>query len=443
MSHWRAWVAAGISGLLLLSGSSTAQALDLRQRSISTSRQFIVYCPDVRLRMAVAGFVETAKSTVLQALGLGDHWKMPIVVNLENPSTSNPGRPLCVTRLINTDEGCKVEIDVALRTEQFREVYFPQQIVRAILLEITYRDHPPGDGKAYSNPPAWLVEGLAEQFQARATASQPNAALFQQLIQTGRLPSARDFLASNVEVMDSTSRAIFAACSSSLLEMLIALPEGRQNLSRMTRDLNQFDGESANLLLSHFPQLGNTEATLEKWWTLGLAHNSASERYLGLTVPETEARLSSLMTVSIVTDEKTGAKTAFDLSDYPKFMKLRTAQPALFARSNELAGLLPQANPLLRPVVIEYGRIVADLARGKTHHADEALRDMRTYRTMIVERMDSISDYLNWFEATQMPEQSGAFDRYMKTATALENSAPPKRNDAITRYIDQVDREFQ
>ena len=442
MSQRRALATIWVVGLLILSGVSAAWGIDFTQRSVSRSRQFIVYCPDVRLRMAVTGFVETAKSAVLDAVGLRDHWKLPIIVNLERPATSNPGQPLCRTRLINTEEGCKVEIDIALRTEQFKEVYFPQQIVRAILLEIAYRDHPPADGAPYANPPAWLVEGLSERFQAQATSTRPDAALFKQLIDTGRLPTARDFLASNVDVMDSTSRTVYGACASSLMDMLLAMPNGSRNFGKMILDLPQFDGDSVNLLFKHFPELGTNDASLEKWWTLGIARNSASERYLGMTVPETDAQLSSLLTISIVTDEKSGEKTSFELPDYAKFIKLRTAQAALFKQSNALAALLPQAHPLLRPVVIEYQRIVAELARGKTHRTDESLREIGNYRAMIVERIDKIADYLNWFEATQMPERSGAFDSYMKAATALENSAPPKRDDAITRYIDQVEREF-
>ena len=422
---------------------SPSPAFGLNQRSVSNSRQFIVYCPDVRLRMAVTGFVETAKASALQTLGLRDHWKFPIVVNLMRPSTGNSGRPLCQTSLIHTDEGYKVEIDVALREEQFREVHFPQQIVQAVLLEVAYRDHPPADGDTYANPPAWLVEGISERFQSRATESQPNAALFKQLIETGRLPKIREFLSSNLEVMDSTSRMIYAACASSLVEMLVGLPNGPDNLARIVKDLGKADPDPTAALLKNFASLGGSETALEKWWTLGLARNSASERFLGLSLEETNAKLTALLSLSLVTDPKTGTKATFGLEDYSKFMKVPTARAALFGQSNALAGLVPQAHPLLRPVVLEYQRIVSELARGKTHRVDEALREIGNYRVMVVDRMDKIGDYLNWFEATQIPERSGAFDNYLKAASALENAPAPKRDDAISKYIDQVNREFQ
>ena len=89
------------------------------------------------------------------------------------------------------------------------------------------------------------------------------------------------------------------------------------------------------------------------------------------------------------------------------------------------AALLQQGHPLLRPVVLEYQGILDDLARGKTRHLDEALAEAENYRTIVVERIGAIEDYLNWFEATQIPSQSGDFDAYLKTAARLENAAAP------------------
>ncbi len=421
----------------------TGQALDLTQRSVSTSRQFIIYCPDVGLRMAVTSFVETTKADVLEILGTGDHWKLPIVVNMERPSANEPASgPLCRVQLLNTEGGAKVEIDLTLRQEQFKEIRFPQQVIRAILLELAYREHLPGEGEHYVEPPAWLVEGLAVQLQTHASGSLPNAALFKQLIETGRLPKISDFLTSNVSVMDSTSRAIYGACASSLIDMLTGLPDGRASLGLMVRKINQPDS-GASLLLKTFPALGGSEASLEKWWTLGLAHFSASDLYLTLDVPATDARLTPLLSLQIVTDAKKGTKETFQLGDYKAFLKYRTSRAALYTQASALAALEPKTHPLLRPVVLEYQRIASQLARGKTGGIDASLRAVGKYRAIIVERTDKISDYLNWFEATQMSEPSGDFDSYLKAANALENAPQPKRDDPLSRYIDQVEREFE
>jgi hypothetical protein len=167
-----------------------------------------------------------------------------------------------------------------------------------------------------------------------------------------------------------------------------------------------------------------------------------SQRYLGLSIKETEDHLSPLLTLQIVTDPKKGTKASFGIAEYSKFIKLPTARAVLLAHANALAALAAQSHPLLRPVVNEYQHLFIGLARGKTQKVDQSLSELQNYRVMIAERMDKIADYLNWFEATQMPELSGAFDNYIKAANALENSAPPKRDDAISRYVDQVAQEF-
>jgi hypothetical protein len=225
--------------------------------------------------------------------------------------------------------------------------------------------------------------------------------------------------------------------------MLVALPDGRNSLTRAVRNLRKAEGDPINLLLQNFPSLGKSEASLEKWWTLGLARFSASDRYHALSVAETDARLAPILNLEIVTDTKKGTKTPFTLEDYKKFVKLRMAKPALQSQAAALAALLPKAHPLLRPVLTEYQRIATSLAQGKTRNIEEALGSIGNYRMMIVERTDKITDYMNWFEATQMAERSGAFDSYLKTAKAIETAPVPKRDDALSRYVDQVEREFE
>ncbi|MDD5349814.1 MAG: hypothetical protein PHQ12_06350 [Chthoniobacteraceae bacterium] len=426
---------------LLLPGTGRTQ--EPVQRSISKSGQFVVYCPDIRLRLAVMGYAETAKHDVLETLGLGDHWKFPIVIDLRKPASTDTGRPLSQVSLIQTDGGWKTEIDVELREGEFKKIRFPQLVIRAILLELAYRDHPPEIGVVYPQPPSWLIEGLAQTMQTRATGIQPDAALFRQLIETGRLPKIADFLKSNVDAMDPTSLAVHDACAASLLDLLAGTPGGKSGLARLIKGLPDSNGNDMELLLKYFPALGGNETALEKWWTLGLAHTSAADSHLALSVPETDARLTPLLKLTLVTDPKTKATTDYAITDYKAYLKNPDAKPALMESFKGLAVLLSQAHPLMRPVVWEYQRIAGELARGKTRGMDKALEAIAGYRQLIVARMDKIDDYLNWYEATQMPEQSGAFNDFLEGAKAAETRTPPKRNDSISKYIDQLEREFE
>ncbi|HWL53889.1 MAG TPA: hypothetical protein VNQ90_15725 [Chthoniobacteraceae bacterium] len=418
--------------------------LSYRDRSVSRSGQFIIYCPDAGLRIAVTGFVETAKEAVLESLGTRDYWKLPIVVTMTRPRTTDPDRPLSRVQLIHTEEGNKIEINLVIREEQFREARFPQQVIRAVLMEMAYRSDPPDAGEVYHEPPGWLVEGLTERLYSRTSTVEPNAALFRQLIQTGKLPPIADFLSSNLEVMDSTSRAVYAECSYSLLEMLIALPGGKASLYRMVQEVSREKLDPAGRLLKCFPQLGGSETSLEKWWTLGIARFSTSDRYAGLSVEETDLLLKPLLEIEVVTDVKKGVRKQYQLADYKQYLRHRACEAALYSRINALAALLPKAHPLLRPVVQEYYELTLKLASRKTKGVDKALAAIDAYRATVVERTDKIIDYLNWYEATQMPELSGAFESYLRTAKKLESDdATPKRYDALSRYVDQVQREFE
>lgn len=421
-----------------------ARGFDFVQRSLSKSGQFIVYSPDVRLRLAVTGYAETTKQEVLTTLGLGDHWRYPVVVDLRRPASTDPSGLQSQVRLIQTEGGWKVQMDVVLREGEFKKIRFPQLVVRAILLELAYRDHPPKIGARYAEPPTWVVEGLAQNVQTRAAEAQPNSALFRQLIETGQLPRIRDFLKDHVEAMDPTSLSVYGACASSLVDMVSATPGGPARLVRMLQGVGQSDdGDPVALLLQYFPALGGSETELEKWWTLGLAHYSALDHHLSWSLPDTDARLATLLQIKVVTDEKKKTSAEFDLADFKAYRKLPGAKAALRAQSAAFAQLLGQAHPLLRPVISEYQRIVNDLSEGKTRRIGEAFKEVATYRGLMAERMDQIDDYLNWYEATQMPEQSGAFEDFMQGAKAMEKWTPPKRNDAISNYIDQLQREFE
>lgn len=427
---------------LALMAPGTARAQGLQQRSISRSEQFVVYCPDIRLRLAVSGYAETAKTGVLETLGIGDHWKFPIVVNLRVPEAADTHQPLSRVTLVQTDDGWKTQVDVMLREGELKQVRFPQLIIRAILIEIAYREHPPQQGKSFTLPPSWLVEGLAQSLQTRATGVQPNAGLFRQLIETGHIPKIGDFLGSNVEVMDPTSLAVHDACAASLLDLLANTPGGKASLARMVKGVPESDGDPKALLLRYFPILGGSETSLEKWWALGIARTSTADSHLALSVPETDTQMAALLKLTLVTDPKTKATSDFALADFKAYLKNPGAKKALIECSRGLIALQVQAHPLLRPVVQEYLRIAGELSNGKTRGAEKALESVAAYRHLIVERMDKIDDYLNWYEATQIQEQSGAFNDFLESAKALDKP-PPKRDDAISKYIDQLEREFE
>jgi hypothetical protein len=59
-------------------------------------------------------------------------------------------------------------------------------------------------------------------------------------------------------------------------------------------------------------------------------------------------------------------------------------------------------------------------------------------RANLDERLEDMSDYLNWYEAARVSEKSGAFGDYKTVVDELRREAPT-RTDRISRYLEEAD----
>jgi hypothetical protein len=427
-----------LSGLLLAGSAAHANPLDVPRRSVSLSRQFVVYCDDLALRLGLSSFAEETKASVLGALGQSDHWVAPIVITARPQETNRPLLPPSEVTLVEVEGGFKVELAVKIGADP-RDIRLEQQITRAVLLEIAYRNSPSAvkGGRAYLDPPTWLVEGLVQMRLSREKGV--DASLFQALIDGGKLLPLEAFLAQRPGHLDSTSRKLYGYYSMSLVQLLSEMPDGRAAMALLLKGLPA--GEDPNEALTRrFPALAGTEQSVEKWWALGVARLAAANRYKGFSIAETERRLDALLTLQI-TPQKSDSPKQFALGDFKQYLKHPQARPALRAVTAQLIALGANAHPLFRPIVAEYQGLTTNLARGKTSRVKERLMAAARYRELVLHRMDEIADYMNWFEATQSTTRSTAFDAYLKAAgEPLTASAP--RGDAISRYLDEMVLQF-
>lgn len=437
---------AGLAAVLLLLGSSagsSAAPFGIPHRSVSASRQFVIYCDDLSARLAISGFAEETKSGILGLLGQQDQWKIPIVIDLSRGDSTRPNQPISQVRLYEVEGGTKkVELDVTLGSDDLSNARFQEQLVRAILLSLEYRNKPPLRMDApYIEPPSWLIEGIATLLKNKKN-NNTDVDVYKTLLQNNTLPAIADFLSQDIAEMNAASLKLYQAYSLGLLQLLTELPNGRACLAAYVSDLPVGTATRTEDLIKHFPALGSSGENVEKWWTLSMANIAASNRYVGLSLEETENKLEGLLKITISTG-KAGETKEFALEDYKKFIKLPQAREALAATALNLHILATQASPVFRPVVLDYQEVVQGLQRNKTHRIEEHLKEIANYRQMVLTRMDQIADYLNWFEATQMTNRSNSFDDYMKTARDLSTEGAPKRNDAISRYLDTLELEMQ
>jgi hypothetical protein len=425
------WLAA------LLVVTLPAGGVDLRERSVSSSSQFVVYSSDLRLRQRVASYAEELKADVLQLLGESDHWRFPIVLTLERSSTADLGGPPAELRFVETPAGAKIEINVKIG-ENPATVNLQKHLIRALLLEYAYRETPPAGGAQFIEAPWWVVEGLIEMGRRRDAGVDGD--LFRRLVESNHLPPLEDFLMDKPEQLGATALAVDRALAMGLLQMLLDQGGGHQNLARLVRDWPKSNGDPMAVLAKDFPAVAANRQTLQKWWTVNLARFAAADRFEGLSVQNTDKALAQLLSVEVVID-KAGQKKTFAVTDFAQFAKFHGSRAAMAGRHTEILALSTRANALMRPVMTEYEQIFASLARGKTHGIRDRLAKVEGYRTLVLKRTSDIADYLNWWEATQMQARSGTFDSYLRAASEISKQ-DRKDKGPIGAYLDQMEQDF-
>ena len=428
--------------LLLIVASVAAMrtdgvSADRENRTISRSKQFVVYCEDAPLRRQVASLTEEIKTDVLELLGeSGDRWKIPILITLA-PSAGQT-RQAVIFQMVATPDGTKINIDAEIGANP-AAVNLRRQIVRAVLLEISRRERPAIRGnEAFLEPPWWLVDGSIEIFRRRDFGVDSD--LFRRLVENNKMPPIEQFLGLRADGLGATAQAIDAACAMGLVQLLIEQPNGRANLGRLVRRWPDTGSDPMAALKKDFPSLAEGTASLQKWWTLNLARFAASDRFRGLSLKETDKQLGALLEIELAID-KAGTRKTFAIADYAQFMKLPNARAVLTARKQAIFTLGAQANALLRPVVSDYEEIVSLILRGKTQKLAARLENIEAYRTTVLNRMDQIADYLNWYEATQFGTRTNEFDSYLKAANEASREET-HRFDPISRYLDLMEKEY-
>src|SRR5262245_7023893 len=130
-----------------------------KERSTSTSRQFLVYGAEVRVRGIICDLAERTKSDLLRLLGLRDSWQTPLIIKLDYPRANVPDAPLVQFDVSQLGYGLKLQLNL-LVTRKMKSVDVQRELLRGILIELMYRDRGRlAAGMHYVMPPDWLVEG--------------------------------------------------------------------------------------------------------------------------------------------------------------------------------------------------------------------------------------------------------------------------------------------
>jgi hypothetical protein len=398
----------------------------LPEHSVSPSRQFIIYGADAATRGAISKLAEQTKANILALLRQRDEWKTTVVINLQSQQANLPEIPPSDLRVSQTGFGVKLQLNLTVGQNLHRSLS-ERQLLRAILLEMIYRDE--GDlvpGTTLVEPPDWLVEGMLG-----LTPERKRETFIQTLSITNKEKTLGEFLGRRFDLLDSAGRTLYRAYSVALVQVLLD-EGGGARLARYIATLSQASNDAVADLKARFPQLR------EEKWRSTVARLSEHQAYQLLTFADSERRLDELLQIKISDGSPDGGKQkTVNLSE----LALRKASPvektAIDQMSQALLLLVGTANPVLRPIAREYQRIAALLIRGKRRGIAKRLSQLEVTRKELAVRMGDIDDYLNWFEATQMESPSGAFNDYLKAANESQVSMP-RRRDPLSVYLDAL-----
>jgi hypothetical protein len=401
------------------------------ERSVSTSRQFVVYGGDIRLRGAICDLAEHTKQSLLTLLGERDQWRVPIVINAATRQANFPEAPATHLQLAQSEAGLKLQLDLLVGAD-IEAAAVECEVLRGLLLEIIYRDATPlRAGTSYVEPPRWLIEGIVTRERKRDAPAE----LLEPAVAAGKAMPLSLFLQQHPETLDSSSLQLYRAYSAALLDLILRGNDTHPRLGQFVRDVRHGSIDPVADLAAHFPQL-NGMSGIEKAWIQQLARAIAGEHYQLAAVAETERNLDEILHVKI--DD-----TSYAIDEFARILHERGSRPALRNLSEQLLLFEPRANPVYREIVVEYQEIATLLARGSTKHVAERLARAKQWREQLAMRMSRIDDYMNWFEATQQTARSGVFDGYLKAAASADDGTSGRRRDPISVYLDSVETQIE
>src|SRR5438093_10520238 len=228
------------------------------ERSVSPSRQFIVYAPGAALRGAVSELAEQTKANLLAVLRQPDRWKTPIIVNLQSAQANLPEIPPAALRFSQTGFGLKLQFDLTIG-ENIDATLVERELLRAILLEMIYRSEPDvAPGTAFVEPPDWLLDGVLA-----LTPGRDRGPLVEALLVSVKRMSLAEFLQQRPALVDSPARLLYRAYSLSLLELLVNGTDGHSRLTRYIDNLSHASNDPFADLKAQFPLLGDD---VKKTW---------------------------------------------------------------------------------------------------------------------------------------------------------------------------------
>ena len=402
------------------------------EHSTSPSRQFVIYGADAKVRGAISGLAEQTKTNLLRLLRQRDDWKTPVVVNLQPQQANVPDIRTADLRFSQTGFGIKLQLDLTI-SKNVDVSLVERELLRAILLEMIYREQPDiTAGAVLVEPPNWLIDGMLA-----LTPGRDRGPLIEAIGNTEKPLPLDKFLGQRPGLVDSTGRTLYRAYSFALVQMLLDGKNGGTQLAKYIDHLSDSSNDPLEDLKAQFPLLADDA---DRTWQVALNRLKSLQPFRLLTFAESERGLDKLLSLKI--SEPNKPVKLVRLEELAQHKLSASEKMALDQLKRDLMFFVPQTNPVLRPIGREYQEIVALLVRGKRRPVLKRLSRLDLTRQQLATRMTEVDDYMNWFEATQMSSGSGNFTGYLKAVDQSQGPAP-RRHDSLSVYVDALEDQFE
>ena len=409
------WLAMWLCGAFLISPLESAWAGKPEPAVVPSSRSgvFVASSPDRDLRNQMLRAADSVFVEWKKILSENEGFAAPIILNDKTQTPTPRGGSTVRPLIFDTEVGMKVQVDIhdkaALQTGAFAKGVFT-----VLALQAMYGNGESHAGKALALPPGWFVEALAEELR-RSKEGAPEG-LYSALIQSGHPPDLDDFFRQKPEILDAGSIVSYRAQAVSLLQVLKKTKESKHGFAALLADPTFSKGEMIPIL-SAFPSVASQKA-LSKLWTLSIARGSMPSRMASLSVEQSDQELSGIFKPfngpSKLSETAIGTGGGY---------LMRECAVRLF-------NLEFRAHPIYRPILDEYRKIVTLLARKPKARVAAQIEDVESVRNFLVQRSEKITDYLNWYEVTQIDALPA------EKIKPPSSSGPLIRNDPYAIYLD-------
>lgn len=264
--------------------------------SVSSTKQFVVHGSDLTIRSTFCLLCEETAAALGRLLKDDGRFSVPVVISVKTPPDINPAEAAVKPSIVLMNHGgIHLQVTAQLRND-FRAEDFNRELVRVLLAERILRDKKEINTEGQrAILPEWFLTGAlqAMEFRSRTRPSVRFSAVFK----SGQVYSIDRILAADPKNLDAFSRGVYEISSCALVLTLLDQPDGSLRVQRFLAALATDARPGRELLQQHFPSLGVSKNSLEKWWTLQMASLATPSAFESMTVAETEDYLDKALTL--------------------------------------------------------------------------------------------------------------------------------------------------